>query len=113
MTKKKNKRIYLDWNDYWRNGNHGHTSHYQKYAKEIWDDFEPTINANRSDLDRQVLEINKEREEYKLKFDRRFLEYLDEFKVEEYTGVKFFRWFLDKERKEREEKNEQEKVRRK
>lgn len=104
MAKRNKKRIYLDWEDYWRNGEHGHTSHYREYAKEIWDDFEPTINANRSDLDRQMIELHNQRAEYTFKFDRRFLEYLKEFNVEEFTGVKFFRWFLDKEREEAKEK---------
>jgi hypothetical protein len=48
-------KIYKDFNDWWANGNHGWSSASIDYAKEIWADLEPTINASRDDYENLML----------------------------------------------------------
>ena len=102
--KKENKRIYLDFEDWWAHGKHGYSSYSWEYARELWDDFEPTIKASRSELDEQMVLLQKEKAKWNVKFQRNFLNYLKEFNLEEKAGVKFFRWFADQWIKEAKEK---------
>jgi len=97
-SKKKKKlapRVYIDYSDYWRHGNHGFSSAGRDIVEAYWKDLEPTILANRTDWEELLIhECNQERENF-IKYLRLFHDYLDEFKLEEVAGVKFCKWTLD------------------
>lgn len=86
-------KIYKNFDDYWANGNHGCSSFNKDIAKEIWDDFEPTIKASRTDYENLLIEEALEQKRSYIEQINALHDYLKEFKVEEYTGVKFFRWW--------------------
>lgn len=88
--------LYTTWEEYWSNGKHGFSSCCRDLAKEIWDDFEPTIKANRSDWEKLLVnETIKLRKKY-VQDLRDMHEYLTKFDLEKLAGISFFRWLLDK-----------------
>jgi hypothetical protein len=89
-------KIYKDFNDWWANGNHGWSSASIDYAKEIWADLEPTINASRDDYENLMLTEIKQMHDRYIENLRDSYAYIKEHNVEEKTGVKFFKWLLDR-----------------
>ena len=88
--------LYTAWEEYWSNGKHGFSSCCRDLAKEIWDDFEPTIKANQSDWEKLLInETIKLRKKY-VQDLRDMREYLTKFDLEKVAGIGFFRWLLDK-----------------
>jgi len=88
--------LYKDYEDWWRNGQHGYSSASREYAKEIWADLEETIMAKREDWERLLIfECKKERENF-ISYLRDFTAYLEEFGLVEIAGVNFHKWVLDR-----------------
>jgi hypothetical protein len=91
----KPKRIYKDWDDWWRNGDHGCSSASRDFARQIWDDLEPTITANRSDWESVLRQDAMALHDKYTKKLRNVHNYLTQFDLEKHAPVKFFRWLLD------------------
>lgn len=92
MAKKK-KRIYLDFNDWWSNGNHGWSSTGKEDAKEIWDDLEPTINAKRDDYENTFIALCNEMKAWRPQVTKALLDYVEKFKKDD--APKFWAWYYD------------------
>jgi len=88
--------LYKDFNDYWRNGQHGCSSCSRDVAEETWKDLEETIMASRGDWEQLLVEDCKRQKEQYLQDLRDMHEYLKEFDLEKVAGIKFHRWLLDK-----------------
>ena len=90
------KIIYRDYDHWWQIGNHGCTSSdfSRKWTKEIWDDFETTINASRDDYKQMYVDLCKEIAEHQLDYVIAMREYMDLFTKE--GSPKFGRWWMDK-----------------
>lgn len=99
-------KIYKDYEDYWRNGNHGCSSYSRDIVEATWKDLEATILANRGDYERLLVEESRHSYERFIKYFRLMHQYLDEFGLEEVAGVKFGKWMLGKALKEEDGKEE-------
>lgn len=89
--------IYRDWNDYWTKGNHGYTSACKEDAKEIWQDFQETLNATRGDYEQLLIKQSLYQEKEFLKRIKVMLKYLTTYDLEKHATKKFFKWWLDEE----------------
>lgn len=92
------KRVYLDFNDWWRHGKHGYSSASYEDAKEIWDDLEPTIQASRDDYKNAFVQMTNEYMARRKDVLDVIFEYIDQF-VDKNVAPKFWRWYLDRETK--------------
>lgn len=88
------KKIYRDWKHYWQEGNHGCTSAYQEFAKETWDDFEPTFNASMDDYKLAYIKLTNEQLEFRSDLVTAMLDYIKEFARPD--APKFWRWHFDR-----------------
>ena len=93
------KRIYKNFEDWWCSGKHGFTSYSREYAKEIWEDLEPTILAQRSDWEEVLRRDSLKLQEKYIKQLQNVYAYLKAYDLEKHAGIKFFRWLLEHNRK--------------
>jgi hypothetical protein len=92
------KKVYRNWDHYWSNGNHGFSSASKDYAKEIWDDFQPTIEASLDDYKRAYIKLTEEQLKFRSELTDALLDYIELYKKED--APKFWKWFLEQSRKE-------------
>ena len=85
--------IFRDWEHFWREGNHGYSSASREDAKELWDLFEPTINATKDDYKKAYLQLCKEKMEVKSEMQDAMLSYIEKFAKP--GSPTFWRWWLD------------------
>lgn len=90
------KKIYKDFNDWWSHGNHGYSSASRDIARAIWEDFEPTINATRDEYTELMLFEVKEMHDRYVEHLHDVGSYVKEHNLEAVTGIKLFRWILDR-----------------
>lgn len=90
------KKIYKDFEDWWRNGNHGCSSASRDVAEEIWADFEPTILATRDDYTTLMLREVQEMHERYVEQLRDVSAYVMENNLEAVVGTKLYKWILDR-----------------
>lgn len=95
------KRIYRSWEDYWQNGNHGFSSASRECAKEIWDDFEPTIKATLDDHKKAYIVLTNEQLAFRGECFSAALDYIELYKKPD--APKFWRWLLDRTSNDRNE----------
>lgn len=93
------KTIYRDFNHWWQEGNHGWTSASIDFAREIWDDLEPTILASRDEYKDVMVETLKTEMGWRIEMLSIALEYIEKYKQED--APKFFKFYLDYKRKEK------------
>jgi hypothetical protein len=84
------KTIYRDFDHYWSSAS-------RDLAKEIWDDFEPTIIASREDYKNTYATLLKKKEKESDQFLTALLEYVETFHID--SKPSFWRWYLDREDK--------------
>ena len=89
--------IYKTWADYWSRGNHGYSSGSKEYAKDIWDDFQDTINAVRTDYENILINQAVEQEKHLIARVQQLHKYLSTYDLEKHATKKFFRWLLEEE----------------
>ena len=87
------KKIYRDFNHWWSEGNHGYSSASREYAKELWDDLEPTILASRDDYKNSYVQLMKDRTKRHGDIMDHLLEYIQTFAKED--APRFWKWYLD------------------
>jgi len=78
-------KVYKDFDDYWRHGNHGCSSGFRDIAKDIWDEFWPTINASRSDWEKVLIEECLDQRMHHLELLQNVYAYLKKFDSSEYA----------------------------
>lgn len=91
---KREPRLYKDFNDYWRNGNHGCSSYSRDIVEDTWQDLEPTIMANRGDWENLLVEECIQQRKWYIEELKEIHIYLDEFKLEKHAGINFPAWRL-------------------
>jgi len=90
------KKLYRDFSDYYSEGSHYMGNASRDILRATWDDLLPTIEARRGDWENYYIEKSKDVEDRHRDFSLAIRAYLEEFDLEKKAGVKFFRWWLDK-----------------
>lgn len=86
--------IYRDFNHWFSTSEvHGFSSASREFAKELWDDLEPTMQAKLDDHMRAHVELAKEQAVRNSKLVTAMLEYIEAHKQEGQRG--FWRWWFD------------------
>jgi len=85
------KKIYLDFDDYWKNGDHPWTSASIDIAREEWNRFEPTINASRDDYKKMYVELANEMVNQRCEHIDKLYKYIELFSKE--GAPSFHRWW--------------------
>lgn len=88
-----NKKIYRDFQDYWRSGKHGYSSASKDEAIAIWEDLESTINASRDDYKNSFLQLMQENASLKSEITDALLKYVELYSSQD--APKFWRWYMD------------------
>lgn len=88
------KKVYRDFDHWWREGNHGWTSASREYAIEIWADLEPTFNASLDDYKKAYIRLTNEQLEFRSDLQTAMLDYIKEFARPD--APKFWRWHFDR-----------------
>ena len=78
FTSTKKPRIYKNFKDYWRNGKHGCSNCNREYARQIWDDIEPSLLSTRDEAIRILCEQIYEKEQRHKTMVHEMLTYLSE-----------------------------------
>lgn len=90
--------IFRDFNHWWsKNKTTGFTSASRDWAKEIWNELEPTILASRDDYKNAYVELMNEVANTQSELVSAMLAYIKENKKED--APTFWRWWLDQEGK--------------
>lgn len=95
--------IYRDFDHWWREGKHGWSSASREYAIEIWNDLEETINASRDDYKNAMVDATIEQLKFRVEAFDAALKYIEQYSKPD--APKFWRWFLDKSRKNATKRN--------
>jgi len=98
-------RIYKDYEDYWRNGNHGYSSFSRDIVEDTWKDLEPTILANRTDWEEFLIEECRDQRRILIRCLQYWQDYLEEFNLEKVAGVSFHKWRAEKLREKWDKEN--------
>jgi hypothetical protein len=88
------KTIYRDFNHWFSTSKaHGFSSASRECAEEIWDDFQPTIEASQDDYKKAYIELMQEKTQWNSKLVDALFEYMEKYKKED--SPKFWRWYID------------------
>ena len=87
------KKIYRDFDNWWAEGKHEFSSASYDWAKELWDDLEPTITASRDDYKNSYIQLMKEQVKRRTDLTDALLKYIEIHKNPEEQG--FWRWWMD------------------
>jgi len=98
MDEKNKKVIYRNFKHWFTTSTvHGFSSASRDFAEELWNDFEPTINANLDDHKRAYIELCNKRAKRDSELLDALLEYIKIIEGTEKTH--FWKWRLDREMK--------------
>jgi hypothetical protein len=88
------KKIFINFEDWWGNNKTtGFTSASYDWAKEIWEELEPTINASKDDYKKAYIKLMEEEIIHRSELVDMLFNYIDEFKQP--NQPKFFKWWSD------------------
>jgi len=87
-------RLYKDFQEWWRTGNHGFSSAGRDIVERIWEDLEPTILAGRTEWEEFLIQEMEDSARRGCKYFRMFKEYLEEMEIEQHAAERFSEWMF-------------------
>lgn len=90
--------IYRDFNHWFSASEvHGFSSASREFARELWEDLRPTMEASLNDHKKAFLELSKEKAAQRSELTTALLDYVDVHKTD--NQPTFWKWWLDQKTK--------------